>query len=261
MNTLSSINYADLQRNGFAKIESLVSASQIAEFEDKISQLAETGLRRKGMVQGANEAMSDLLKTGGKYRVRLFTNLKYLKIVQELGETARHRIEASGFLDWAKVEVPAIWPILRADPPGETKYLLPYHQDFATQCLNAWRFWIPLRHANAENGTIEVVPQSHKLGYIEHDFTNLARPVIPRSFLDTQDPIVLDVAAGDGIIINPLLFHASVPATKNVMKYVLLTQVHDMATIADEDDPNDILAPRLALAEARDIARDGAVDE
>ena len=253
---MQSVDFENLRRDGFLRIPNLVPTEQIAEFECTIDRLAANGLRRKGRERSANEPMADLLQTGGKHRVRLFTNLKYLKIVQEMGDTVRQRIEAFGFLDWSDIKVPAIWPILRADPPGETKYLLPFHQDYATQCLNAWRIWIPLRSANAARGTMKVVPGSHKLGFIEHDAADKARPTVPQELLGSGEPLVMDVEAGEGVIINPLLFHASVPATENVMKYVLMVQVHDMATIADEDDPNDILAPRLALAEARDVARD-----
>ena len=249
------VDYESLLRNGFARLESLLPKNLLDEFERVVSHLGETGLRRKGLKPSDGEALSDLLKIGGEYRKRLFLNLKNLRIVHQMGMMVSDRLEASGFLEWAKLDVPVAYPTLRADPPYESKYLLPFHQDYATQCRRAWRVWVPLRAANREAGTMLVLPGTHSLGFVEHDTSDPARPVVPESIVAEHESTLIDLSAGDGIIFNPLLIHASVPATMNRMKYVLLVQIQDLSTLADEDDLDDPLPARLAMTKRRDEIR------
>jgi len=249
------IDLAALHQRGYTAMDRLIDVEVLAEFELVMARLGEVGLERKGLSPQAADAMTDLLKTGGDYRARLFANLKNLQIVQEMGHCVSERLAADGFLDWAELIAPVIYPTLRADVPGETRYLLPMHQDYATQCRKAWRIWIPLRPANAQNGTMQVVPGSHHAGYIEHDTTDPAKPFVSPDRYGWREPLVLDLAAGDGILLDPLLVHGSVPADRDCMKYVLLVQIQDLTTMADPDDPDDPLPARLAMTAIRDHYR------
>ncbi|MBT8408147.1 MAG: phytanoyl-CoA dioxygenase family protein [Alphaproteobacteria bacterium] len=249
------MDFDALNDRGFVTLPGMIPQDMLAMFEDTMTRMGISGLKRKGLPVTDQEPMADLLKTGGDYRARLFLNLKNMKIVQELGMAVSKRLEAEGFLDWSGLEVPLVYPTLRADPPREMKYLLPYHQDYATQCARAWRVWVPLRDANPDAGTMKIVPGSHKLGLVEHDTSDPAHPVVPESAVAGLDPVVIDVKAGDGVLFDPLLVHASVPATQPRMKYVLLVQVQDLTTLADEDDPSDPLAARLAMSRTRDAVR------
>jgi len=248
-------DFERLAEQGFIRIPRLVEKSKLEEFEDTMSWLAVAGLSMKGHSPGDEEPMSALLKCGGEYRVRLFANLKNLKVVQEMGSEVSQRLQDEGFLDWADLSVPAVYPTLRADPPGEIKYLLPYHQDYATPCQRAWRVWVPLRDANERSGTMKVVPKTHKNGLIEHDTSDPAHPTVPPSLFGGTTPEVIELSAGDGLIIDPLLVHASVPATENRMKYVLMVQVQDIATLGDFDNPDDPIRQRLDMVKSREHYR------
>lgn len=252
---MTLVDHDRLTRDGYAPIARTMPPDLLDEFERTMDRLAESGLRRKGLAPDGKEPMHALLSAGGAYRRRLFPSLKNLAVVQEMTACARGWVEESGFLDWARIETPAIWPSLRADPPDETKYLLPWHQDYATACARAWRLWIPLRRVSVETGSMAVLPGTHKLGHIEHEAADLAAPTVPETVVNGATPAVMEAEAGCGVVIHPLIVHRSVPAQTNVMKYVLMVQVHDLSTLSDEDDPNDELAPRLALAQARDAAR------
>ena len=249
------IDYARLERDGFLHLPNLVSPALLAEFEAVVDIVGRTGLARKRRAPSSREPFADLLQTGGDYRVRLFANLKNLRVVQEMGMAVSETLRTEGFLDWAGLEAPIVYPTLRADPPGEDKYLLPYHQDYATQCRRAWRLWIPLRDANARTGSMKVVPGTHRMGFIEHDTSDPAHPVVPASVLEGRDPVTIDLRGGDGILFNPLLVHASVPAEVERMKYVLLVQVQDLTTLADSEDPDDPLPARLETTRRRDLVR------
>ncbi len=249
------IDIATLEQDGFVRIPNLVPGALLREFEDTVERVARIGLARKGLATTAREPFADLLQTGGDYRVRLFANLKNLSVVQRMGMAVSDRLHADGFVDWADLKAPVIYPTLRADPPGEMKYLLPYHQDYATQCLRAWRLWVPLRDANSTTGTMKALPGTHRLGFVPHDTTNPALPFVPDDITDGREPVVLDLPGGDGILFNPLLVHASVPATAERMKYVLLVQVQDLTTLADPDDIDDPLPARLEMTKRRDKIR------
>jgi hypothetical protein len=249
------INFHALETEGFVRLRNLIDRSNLMQFEATISRMAEAGLKLKKCSANGEEPMSALLKAGGEYRARLFANLKNLKIVQEMSASVSRYLEKESFLEWASLGVPVVYPSLRADPPDETKYLLPFHQDYATQCARAWRVWVPLRDANTENGTMKVVPRSHLHGFVNHDASDPSRPVVPESLLAGEAPITVDIPAGDGILFNPLLFHASVPTQRNRMKYVLLVQVQDLATLGNFDDPEDPIAQRLDMVKHREQAR------
>ena len=249
------IDFGLLEAKGFVRVRNLVDQTSLAEFETTMSRLAAAGLEKKGRDPGDEEPMSALLKCGGEYRVQLFGRLKNLNIIQELGRSVYTRLSDEGLLDWADMSVPMIYPSLRADPPGETKYLLPFHQDYATPCSKAWRVWVPLRDANARSGTMKVVPGTHRNGYIEHDTSDPSHPVVHEEAFGGIEPEVVELPAGDGLIISPLLVHASVPAVANRMKYVLLVQLQDLTTLADFDDPSDPIRQRIEMTKTRDAVR------
>jgi uncharacterized membrane protein len=57
---------------------------------------------------------------------------------------------------------------------------------------------------------------------------------------------------------NPLLLHTWVAGEGSRIKYVLLIQVQDLATLADPDDSLDPITQRLKMAAARDARRAAA---
>ena len=112
-----------------------------------------------------------------------------------------------------------------------------------------------MRAANLQSGTMKVVPGTQKLGFIEHDTSDPARPVIPSEVLSGREEIIVDLPGGDGVLFDPLLVHSSVPAKTESMKYVLLVQVQDLTTLADPEDPSDPLPARLEMTRQRDTVR------
>ncbi|MEP1356266.1 MAG: phytanoyl-CoA dioxygenase family protein [Tateyamaria sp.] len=248
-----------LVKNGFQHIERLVPADLLDEFETQVQRLGTMGLERKGLTAPEKDPLAALLQTGGEYRVRLFANLRNLDVVHQMAQSVRQSLAEAGFLEWADLQVPLVYPTLRADPASETAFLLPFHQDYATQCSKAWRLWIPLRRACTKTGTMCVIKSSHKLGFIEHDTTDPARPTVPAECLDGLEKLEIDIPRGDGVLFNPLLVHASVLAQQDAMKYILLVQIQDATTLVDPNDPADPLSARLEMTAARDAVRGRAL--
>ena len=253
------MDFGALQKDGFIHLSVLIGSDLLDEFETTVAALGEACLEHKGMTKRSADALCDALKVGGDYRVRLFNNLKNLYVINRMCGRVALRLEEEGFFNWANLTAPLLYPSFRADLPGEDTYLLPMHQDHATQCRRAWRFWIPLRDANPDSGTMRIVPTSHRLGILKHDVSDPKLPYVPQSEYAELDTVTLEVPAGDGVLFDPLLVHGSVAAQAERIKYVLLIQVQDLATVADPDDPEDLLPARLAMTAERDQARDIAI--
>jgi len=98
--------------------------------------------------------------------------------------------------------------------PPHVDAVHPYHQD-------AWYFpfgphdlcigtWLPLDDATADNGTLRVIPGSHKKGLMEHKMpetlTNAFSFECP-GYDDDPTEQVLDVKAGDAVLFHSLLLH------------------------------------------------------
>jgi ectoine hydroxylase-related dioxygenase (phytanoyl-CoA dioxygenase family) len=247
---------AELDARGFAVLKSLVSPGLIDELEEEIDQLARFHLARMGLKRRSNEAFSDLLLQGGKFRKSLFPQLKHLNSVTAIALSIKKKLDVLGFAASVGMRYPVVNWSIKADVPGEDKFLLPMHQDYKTPCHLAFRVWVPMRDANATNGTIRYLEGSHAAGYAHHDTTNPELPTIPENMYDAEQVKLLEIAAGDGFLFHPLLFHASVAASEDVVKFVVMVNVWDLATLADEEDRSDPIPARLALAAARDRARD-----
>ncbi len=93
--------------------------------------------------------------------------------------------------------------------------IIPWHQDYAywtrhnnePKMMNCMMF---IDDANAENGCIQFVPGSHKLGLLEHDRANTSFGVfLPGFFQKRETAVTLDMKAGDAVFFNSLVIHGS----------------------------------------------------
>lgn len=244
-----------LQQQGCLCIRSGASKNLLADFHSEINDLASFHLDRLGVPRSTEDAMTDLLKSGGEFRRLLFPHLKNLSSVREIALSVMDRIRQSGVLPASCFERSSIHWLLKADVPGETKYLLPMHQDYNTPCHRAWRAWLPLRDASEENGTLRYVPASHDTGYIEHDASNPELPCVPETRYDSAAINLLEIPAGDIFLFHPLLIHSSVAAAGDRMKYAVIVNFWDLESLADPDDPDDPITARLAMGRTRDQVR------
>jgi hypothetical protein len=237
-----AIDTEHLDRDGFVFLGRAASQADIEEFETAISSFSEAQLRKTKTPRSAAEPFIDVFSLGGHYTDRVYVLLEDLFVLHRMSAQIGQELRASGFLDWAKIEVPLIWPDIRADLPN-SKSALPVHQDFAsTKCHNAWRVWIPLRPANARTGSMLVYPGTHKAGVVPHNTENPLNPFVEPQYYSGIQPIVLDLPAGDGVLISPLLLHASVPNRAERVKFTLMIQVQDYATMVHPNDEHDTFA-------------------
>jgi hypothetical protein len=249
------IDYESLYSDGYTILRGIVPPEMCTAFESDLDTLGVAGLQSRGRNPSLPDPIADLLGLGGLFRETLFTNLKYLRSVQNIGQHVVNQLDAAGFLNWLGYKTLVAYPTVRADVPGEEKYLLPMHQDYATPCRSAFRVWATLRPADEDQGSLVVVPGSHTGGLIIHDTSDPARPYVPEVAYDRSKARILELEAGDGILFDPLLVHGSVPARNGRMKYNLLVNLWDLTTLADPDDHENPLVQRLEMRRTRDKAR------
>jgi phytanoyl-CoA hydroxylase len=103
-------------------------------------------------------------------------------------------------------------PEVRTDMPGDSHYMQPWHQDwrYGQGSVNSVTFWLPFQDVDIENGTIDVMPGSHLLGYLEVEELKDPRRfsiVDPRIEELPYEPVVMEL--GEVIVFSQLLVHRS----------------------------------------------------
>lgn len=249
------IDFKALAADGFTIVRGLVSPDEIREFEDTIERLVRSQLVSLEIAPSHSDPFIDVFRIGGLYTDRLYKLMERLFILQRIGVRLGDLLQSAGFYEWAKIEVPLVWPDIRADIPGDSDRLLPVHQDFkSTQCERAWRLWIPLRPSNAETGTMRLYTGTHKLGVVEHNTDIPHRPFVEEKYYRNAVPAVLDLPAGDAVIMNPLILHASVPNKSQRTKFTLMMQVQDLSAMIHPDDTRNRYTTFTKIAASREAA-------
>ena len=113
---------------------------------------------------------------------------------------------------------------VRFDPP-DNRALFHWHQDttYLLGSTNAITIWIPLTGANKFQGSIEVIPGSHKSGLFPFRFTNglpdKRTRVSPKDIYLTEDPketpLMIEVEPCDLVVFSQMLLHRSTPNFSN----------------------------------------------
>lgn len=251
-----SVNTGQLEENGYVIVPDVVSCAEISEFESMVTSFAISQAKKLGISGNGSELFIDVFRTGGAYTERIYMLMERMFILQKITTRLGEELDQSGFLAWAGIQVPLIWPDIRADVPDDNERVLPVHQDFgSTFSERAWRFWIALRPSNAFTGSMLVYPGTHKGGPRAHNLDNPLKPYVePRHYAGTNG-VVLEVNKGDGVIINPLLLHASVPNQSHQTKFTLMIQIQDYNSVLHPNDGTSALSLFQVISSVRAQAR------
>jgi hypothetical protein len=100
----------------------------------------------------------------------------------------------------------------------------PYWVDSADDPTNVVTVWVGLDDATADNGALEVVPGSHRLGRVEGRDSELEfeRNEIDPATFDTSQLVPVEVPAGTAIYFGPFLVHRSAGNTTDHDRRALL---------------------------------------
>ena len=242
----------EVESQGYCLLDNVVSAELICEFERQISVMASDHLSKLGIQAAHSDPFVDLFLVGGEYTARFYKLLGRLHVLNRMCMAIADALDEAGFSEMAGIKVPLIWPDIRADIPGDSQRQLPVHQDYkSTQCGTALRMWVPLRDADERLGTMCVYPGTHRSGRLEHDMSDPLKPTVPEEYLQAADRLAIELRAGNGVLMDPLLCHASVANRSLRTKFTLLVQIQDLATMNDPRDPEHRGFSKLIAARER----------
>ena len=253
----SAIDFVALDRDGYVVLPGLIGPADLAEFERCIAAVGDRLAAARNVAVADAEPIAAVLKAAGRHRSMLFDHVKRLWVIERLAGEVGRWLETAGLFAHSRIEVPVLWPTLKADLPGETEYAFPLHQDYATtRSRTAWRLWIPLRDANAERGTMRVAVGSHRHGPYRYVGMDTTYPHVAENELARHgfELVALDVAAGTGVLFDPRIIHGSVPNKSAVTKWVMLLHLQDLAGFPDPSNPDDSMRQFLDLTEAKNAA-------
>lgn len=248
-----AIDFATLDRDGYVVVPGLIAAADLAEFEHCIETAGTRLAASRGLDVTGVEPLSAVIRAAGKHRSALFDHVKRLWIIERLAGEVGRWLETAGLFAHSHIEVPVLWPTLRADLPGENNYTFPPHQDYATtRSQTAWRLWINLRDVNTERGTIQLAPGSHRKGPYRYVTENTNYPHVGADELARHglDMVSIDAAAGSCVLFDPRVVHGSVANRSSITKYVMLLHLQDLATYPDPSNPDDPMRQFLDLSDA-----------
>ncbi len=159
-------------------------------------------------------------------------------------------------------DIKAFLTMLIYKPPG-VEALHPYHQDsfyfqFGPHDL-VLGSWVPLDHVDARNGTLAVIPGSHKLELLEHgspagDLVNFG--VFGAKGYETPRPDedVLELEPGTGVFFHSRLLHRTGPNLTQGHRRVMTVHFAN-ATCRPEGD----ILPHLKFRLVRGREYDGCI--
>jgi ectoine hydroxylase-related dioxygenase (phytanoyl-CoA dioxygenase family) len=100
-----------------------------------------------------------------------------------------------------------------------------------------------------------VYPGTHKGGPREHNLENPLKPYVESKHYAGTTGVILKVDKGDGVMMSPLLLHASVPNRSQRTKFTLMVQIQDYNSVLHPNDRASAFSLFETIASARTKAR------
>ena len=155
--------------------------------------------------------------------IRLHSNFKIQKYVNYL---FKNKLSSPLYSNLNRV---------RMDFPKDKTTLYDWHQEvfFTIPKSNMIQTWSPLiNDTNFKNGTIKILPGSHKLGIPKQNIVNIknrrTQITLSKEILKRFKPRSINVKVGDMIFFSGKLFHSSGNNTSEQVRYSMVGMYHDL---------------------------------
>jgi phytanoyl-CoA hydroxylase len=199
------------RENGYVVLTDLYSQDELrrtraqifAHFERRFADLNEDGLREEGLLEHFYGSERDRWRECAR---RMWDLLGVYSLAAGAAVDAALRKLGLG------EPMISTRPEVRTDMPGDERYMQPWHQDwrYGQGSVNAVTIWTPLRDVGVENGTIDVMPRTHLLGYLEtEELSNPRRFSIVDPQIEEFEYEPAEMRFGEAIVFSQLLVHRS----------------------------------------------------
>lgn len=231
--TVPRVDRAAFEERGFAIVSDHELRGELDEVEEEVEEL---GRHIAGPAFSMYGAASK--KMGPRTQSSLYDRLKYLPALSRLEGSKRVLALCKQF----GLEMPSLMGTsnMRMDLPHDDKHLFAWHQDavYLLGSVNAVTLWIPFGDVNLHNGTIQVIPGSHKRGI--HPFKQISDkailqyvPMFQRDLaLDTEVaevPETIVAGRGDIVIFKQMLLHRSTANVSDLVRWTVQLRITDLA--------------------------------
>ncbi len=188
----------------------------------------------------------------------LFFNPQVLDIVEEfLGQEIRlypNYTARPKFPEWEGTQV--LWH----QDAGYTEHVKTDNSTAATETFRMVNVWTPLVPARPENGCMQFIPGSHKMGVVPHESKKHYLQIV-QSWLEPHLKDAVDVITdpGDIVLFNNLLFHQGQPNRSDSIRWSVDWRYQDASQPTNRKDQGHIARsashPEKAVQSAEEWAR------
>lgn len=225
-----AIRYFD--DNGFCIFKKTAQLEYLEDIRENISSLISDVLLRNSLVCvepqniGFDAGLIYLSRYSDELRKNLYNVLKFIPSVQRFGLTWLDSpvMNELGFVNPMHTSCS-----LRMDLPGDSRFLIPPHQDLHQTLSYKHIFFITaISDITADMGALRVYPGSHKHGFMEHVQPQWSRyQFIPDNHLQDFTSIQLPCEKGETILLTVNLVHASSPNTSDLVRWSHMSHFED----------------------------------
>lgn len=149
---------------------------------------------------------------------KLATYPKMLKIIEKI-------FNETFFMDY---------PQIRADD-NKNSYILPLHQEIYGQLSSkVITLWCPLTPASKKNGTLNIIPGSHKYGILKHQHYKIKSTKyhgVKRHLIKNKKILSLTLNSGDVVLFDPYLIHGSGKNNSNKLRWTFIVRYNSISGI------------------------------
>lgn len=206
--SINDISYIDFYKeNGYIIFSDLINSDELDEIKIDILKIFQLRFNELG------ELTEDILvRNYDKKEMWRECASKMWDIFGVLRIASQHEVMA--VLKNLDLENPIIAtrPEVRTDMPKDFNYMQPWHQDwnYGRTSLNSVTLWIPLVDVNESNGTVQIIPKTHKLGILNYEeLSNPRRYEINIDALPKGEVINVELKKGECVLFSQMLVHRS----------------------------------------------------
>ena len=238
--TLNDQQLEDYKTNGYVIVKGLFSA-------DEITRLYKVAL--DDISQNKSSAdLSDL--SGKKTRLSLWFNPGD-DIYGLLTRSKRMVYSVAQLLDSTQPVCHFHSKLMQKEPKVGGAW--EWHQDYGYWYKNQFMFpeklisvMIAVTKANEENGCLQVIRGSHKLGRVNHGFSGEqvgADSVFVENALKTMELVYVELEAGDALYFHPNLLHRSAANLSDQARWSLISCYNSLDNIAYNEQSTSYKTP------------------
>jgi phytanoyl-CoA hydroxylase len=213
---LSPDELSFFKENGYLRLGQVMAGSELADLRERIDAIMLGQVAYEGMffqLDTATGVYEDLSHgprgfQGPTLNYRKIQDLEKDPLFLAYMQHPRFR----GITRQLVGEEVSVYRAMFMNKPAGRGTVLPYHQDGGSQWhLDRERFitvWTALDDATVENGCMQVIPGSHKLGLLSERGHTLT-PEQEALYCREADSIFLETPAGEAVLLHNYLLHRS----------------------------------------------------